>query len=208
MVARALGDILVLDLSQFASGPYATQFLADAGARVIKVEPPGHGEAYRREGPPVPGAERGSYFLRFNRNKEAIAVDLRQPAGQAAFDRLVAAADVLVENFKPDSMERLGYTWDRLRALNPRLVYATITGYGHADLLPSPQGSWPAFAIVAEAAGGMMDMIGDPQCRPHGSGVSAGDLVAGLHAALGILIALHQRSLTGRGQRVDVAMAD
>jgi CoA:oxalate CoA-transferase len=207
---RPLDDVVVLDLSQFAAGPYGTQFLADAGARVIKVELPGLGDPYRHEGPPLPGGGRGdgTFFMRFNRNKRSVALDLRRPGGRRAFERLVRAADVLVENFKPGSMERLGFGWERLQELNPRLVYATVTGYGHPDLLPSPLSHWPAFAITAEAMGGMMDVIGDAGCEPHGSAVSAGDLVAGIEAALGIMFALHQRQRTARGQRVDVGMAD
>ena len=200
----------MLDLSQYAAGPYGVQILADFGARVIKLELPRRGDPYRHEGPRLPGGgpDDGTYFVRFNRNKESVAVDLRQPAGRRVFERLLARADVLVENFKPDRMERLGYPYARLREINPRLVYATVTGFGHRDLLESPLWRWPAFAVVAEAMGGLMAVIGDEDCRPHGSAVSAGDLVAGIHAALGIVIALHQRAATGEGQRVDVAMAD
>jgi formyl-CoA transferase len=208
--SRPLDDVVVLDLSQFAAGPYGTQFLADAGARVVKVEIPGTGEAYRHEGPPLPGGGpgAGTFFMRFNRNKESLAIDIRSAAGGRAFERLVKSADVLIENFKAGSLERLGFGWERLQEINPRLVYATITGYGHPDLLPSPLSHWPAFAITAEAMGGVMDMIGDVGCQPHGSSVSAGDLVAGVEAVLGVMFALHQRERTGRGQRVDVAMAD
>ena len=210
MGGRPLEDVIVLDLSQYAAGPYGVQILADAGARVIKVEVPGAGDPYRHEGPRLPGGrpDDGTYFLRFNRNKESVAIDLRTPGGRSAFERLLPRADALVENLKPGSLERLGYPYERLRAINPRLVYATVTGFGHPDLLESPLWRWPAFAVVAEAMGGLMAVIGDAECRPHGSAVSAGDLVAGIHAALGILIALHQRTATGEGQRVDVAMAD
>lgn len=210
MGSRPLGDLVILDLTQFAAGPYGIQFLADAGARVIKVEMPGEGDPYRHEGPPLSGGEpgEGTFFLRFNRNKESVAIDLRKPGGCHAFDALVARADVLVENFKPGSLARLGYSPERLRELNPRLVYATVTGYGHTDVLASPLSAWPAFAIAAEAIGGMMEVVGDSDCSPHGSGVSAGDLVAGLHLALGVLTALHRRTVTGTGDRVDVAMAD
>jgi formyl-CoA transferase len=207
---RPLDDLVVLDLSQFAAGPYGMQFLADAGARVVKVEMPGAGDPYRHEGPPLAGGEPGdgTFFMRFNRNKESVALDLRHAGGRRAFEALVRAADVLIENFKPGSLDRLGYGWPRLRELNPRLVYATITGYGHTDVLASPLSRWPAFAITAEAMGGLMDVIGDVGCAPHGTAVSAGDLVAGVEAALGIMMALRHRDRTGRGQRVDVAMAD
>jgi formyl-CoA transferase len=207
---RPLEDVVVLDLSQFAAGPYGVQILADAGARVVKVERPVTGDPYRHEGPRLPGGGPGdgTYFMRFNRNKESVALDLAMPGGRHAFERLVARADVLVENFKPDSLERLGYPYERLREINPRLVYATVTGFGHQDVLESPLWRWPAFAVVAEAMGGWMSVIGDAECRPHTSAVSAGDLVAGIHAATGILMALHQRAATGEGQRVDIAMAD
>ncbi|MBO0836952.1 MAG: CoA transferase, partial [Actinobacteria bacterium] len=159
---RPLDDLVILDMTQFAAGPYGTQFLADAGARVVKVELAGVGDPYRHEGPPLPGGGPGdgTFFFRFNRNKESVAIDLRQEGGRRAFARLVEAADALVENFKPGSLERLGFGWDRLQELNPRLVYATVTGYGHPDLLPSPLAHWPAFAITAEAMGGLMDVIG------------------------------------------------
>ena len=207
---RPLEDVVVLDLTQYAAGPYGVQILADAGARVIKIELPGTGDPYRHEGPRLPGGapDQGTYFMRFNRNKESVALDLRRPGGRHAFERLLPRTDVLVENFKPGTLERLGYPYGRLRELNRRLIYATVTGFGHRDVLESPLCHWPAFAVVAEAMGGWMNVIGDPGCRPHASAVSAGDLVAGIHAATGILVALHHRTATGEGQRVDVAMAD
>ena len=128
---RPLDDIVVLDLSQFAAGPYATQFLADAGARVVKVEIPGTGDAYRHEGPQLPGGGpgEGTFFMRFGRNKESLALDIRTGVGRGVFERLVRVADVLIENFKAGSLQRLGFDWEHLRELNPRLIYATITGY-------------------------------------------------------------------------------
>ncbi|MHB8499730.1 MAG: CaiB/BaiF CoA transferase family protein [Candidatus Acidiferrales bacterium] len=210
-MTRPLQDLVVLDLTQFGAGPYCTMFLADFGAEVIKIEPPDRGEAYRHEGPRLPGAvppHDGGYFLRFNRNKQSVCLDLRHPDGRRVFEQLCRRADVLVENFKPESMGRLGLSYEHLAAINPRLVYASISGFGHADLLPSPLSKWPAFAVVAEAVGGVMDRIGDVTCEPHWSGVSLGDLYAGLLAFGGVLAAVHHRLSTGCGQHVDVAMAD
>lgn len=202
--------MLIVDLTHFAAGPYCTMLLADAGARVIKIEPP-EGEIYRREGPPIAGADgtvAGSYALRFNRSKESVVLDLKSDAGREAFERLIARADVLVENFRPGTLDRLGLGFRRLETLNPRLVYATITGFGAGDVAASPFMNWPALAIVAEAMGGVMDRIGDGECGPHWSGVSAGDLYAGALATSGILMALLHRDRTGSGQHVDISMVD
>jgi len=209
-MTRPLEGIVIVDLTRFAAGPYCTMLLADAGARVIKVEPPG-GEIYRSEGPPVVAADgsvTGAYQLRFNRHKESIVLDLKTPAGRESLGALATRADVLVENFRPHTLERLGLGWSRLRQLNERLIYATITGFGAGDVDPSPLMNWPALAIVAEAMGGIMDRIGDGQCGPHWSGVSAGDLYAGALATSGILMALLHRDRTGVGQHVDISMVD
>ena len=159
---RPLDDLLVLDLTQFVAGPYCTMLLADAGARVIKIEPPGVGEPYRRVGPALErgGTGTGGYFLRMNRGKESLTLDLQDPRGRDVFLRLAARADVVVENFKTDSMDRLELGWERLHACNPALVYASISGFGHRDWFPGPFADWPAFAIVAEAMGGIMQRIG------------------------------------------------
>lgn len=208
---RPLAGLVVLDLTQFAAGPYCTMLLGDAGARILKVEPPGRGDPYRHEGPDLrapDGSTTGAFFLRFGRGKESVTLDLKSEAGRRIFERLVPRVDVLVENFKADTMDRLGLGYARLSEISPRLVYASITGFGHTDIYQSPYWRRPAFAIVAEAMGGVMDRIGDATCPPHWSGVSAGDLYAGGLALSGILMAICQRDRTGRGQHVDISMVD
>jgi CoA:oxalate CoA-transferase len=207
---RALEGVTVVDLTQFAAGPYCTMLLADAGARVIKVEPP-RGEPYRHEGPPIcdsAGTQTGSYILRFSRHKESVALDLKDADDRGVFFELVRRADVLVQNFKPDTTARLGLRYTDLQPLNDRLIYASVTGFGQADFLPSPHRQGSAFAVVSEAMGGVMDMLGDAGCPPHWSGVSLGDLFPGSLAVAGILIALLQRGRTGLGQQVDISMVD
>jgi CoA:oxalate CoA-transferase len=207
---RALEDIVVLDLTQFAAGPYCTMLLADAGARVIKIEAPA-GEPYRYEGPTLTGKDgstAGGYFLRFNRHKESVVLNLKDPADFEHLLELARSADVVVQNFRPDTVERLGIGYAALREVNERLIYASISGFGHSDVMKSPFARWSAFAIVAEAVGGIMDQIGEPTCEPHWSGVSLGDLYAGGLALSGILMALIHRGRTGVGQHVDISMAD
>jgi len=209
-VDKALEGVTVLDLTQFAAGPYCTMLMADAGARVIKIEPPG-GEPYRHAGPQLDGADgskTGSYFLRFSRNKESVVLDLKDQQDLGRFLDLVAGADILVQNFRPETLTRLGIDYASLSAVNERLIYTSISGFGQPDVLPSPYSSWPAFAIVAEAMGGIMDQIGDADCPPHWSAVSLGDLYAGGMAVNGALMALWQRARTGRGQHVDISMVD
>jgi CoA:oxalate CoA-transferase len=207
---RPLDGVVVIDLTQFAAGPYCTMLLADAGARVIKIEPV-DGEPYRHAGPALEasdGSKTGSYFLRFGRGKESVVLDLKSPKGLQTFTELVKSADVVVQNFRPETVTRLGIDYPSLRALNPRIIYTSISGFGQPDFLPSPYSDWPAFAIVAEAMGGIMDQIGDATCPPHSSGVSLGDLYAGGMAVNGTLMALLQRDRTGEGQHVDIAMVD
>jgi len=210
IVPRPLDGVLILDLTHFAAGPYCTMLLADAGARVIKVEPPA-GEIYRSEGPSLvarDGTVAGSYQLRFNRHKESVVLDLKTPSGRNSLKALSRRADVLVDNFRPHTLDRLGVGYLELRELNSRLIYATITGFGSGDTDQSPFMHWPALAIVAEAMGGVMDRIGDKACGPHWTGVSAGDLYAGALATSGILMALLHRDRTGVGQHVDISMVD
>jgi CoA:oxalate CoA-transferase len=207
---RALEGVTVVDLTQFAAGPYCTMLLADAGARVIKVEPP-RGEPYRHEGPPIcdaSGRQTGSYILRFSRHKESVTLDLKDADDRGVFFELVRRADVLVQNFKPGTTERLGLRYTDLQPLNDRLIYASVTGFGQPDFLPSPHRHGSAFAVVSEAMGGVMDMLGDDSCPPHWSGVSLGDLFPGSLAVAGILIALLHRGRTGLGQQVDISMVD
>jgi crotonobetainyl-CoA:carnitine CoA-transferase CaiB-like acyl-CoA transferase len=193
----ALSGVRVLDLGQFLSAPRCGQILAEHGADVVKIEP-GQGETLRLL-VTVAGAERVLSCI--NTNKRGLRLDLRSPAGRELFLELVKAADVLLENFTPGTMERMGLGYDSLAEANPRLVYASITGYGQTG----PLRDRPAFDIIAQASSGIMDALGLAQRPPP---IFFADLVSGAYAALGVVMALFARARTGRGQRVDVSMQD
>ena len=176
--------------------------LADLGARVVKVERPGTGDDARSFGPMVGG--RSAYFGSLNRGKESIALDLKRAEDRTVFDALLARADVLVENFRPGTLERLGYGWDALRERHPGLVYAAVSGFGRTG----PYAKRPAYDVIAQAMGGIMSLTGQPGTPPTRVGTSIGDIAAGLFAAIGIAAALAERARTGRGALVDVAMLD
>jgi CoA:oxalate CoA-transferase len=197
-----LRGILVVDLTRVLAGPFCTMVLADLGARVIKVETPGRGDDARRIGPFVGG--RSAYFMSLNRGKESIALDLRDAADRRVFERLLDRADVLAENFRPGTLERLGYAWDDLHRSRPRLILASTSGFGQTG----PYAGRPAYDIVAQAMGGIMSLTGHPGGPPTRVGSSIGDITAGLFTAVGILAALHRRESGGGGTRVDVAMLD
>ena len=198
-----LTGITVLDLTRVLSGPYCTMLLADMGARVIKVEQPGKGDDTRAWGPPFIAGE-SAYFLSINRNKESVTLDFKQPEGRALLDRLVAKADVLVENFRPGAMRRLGLDYETVAARHARLVYASISGFGQNG----PKRDRPGYDAVVQAEGGLMSVTGAADGPPYRLGVAIADLVAGLLAAQGITLALLARHRTGRGQQVDIAMLD
>ncbi len=200
--AGPLAGVVVVDLTRVLAGPFCTLQLAELGARVIKVERPGSGDDARRIGPFVAGES--AYFLSLNRGKESIALDLRDAADRAIFERLLARADVLVENFRPGVLDRLGFAWDAVHVQQPRLVYASVSGFGHTG----PWAQRPAYDLVAQALGGILSITGPVGGPPVRVGTSIGDLAAGLFAALGITAALAERAHTGRGRRVDVAMLD
>lgn len=205
--SKPLEDVIVLDLTRFMAGPYATQLLADAGAHVIKIEPPG-GEETRNLFPMMEdgdGSPLSGYFLRLNRRKQSICLDLNDPGDAAKLEKLVEAADVLVENFRPGVMQRFGLGGESLLAINPRLVYCGISGFGRDD---SPCRDWPAFNLVAEAMAGVLSQSPTQELPPRPIGPALGDLFPAMHAAAGILLALHRRHLTGQGGIVDVAMYD
>ena len=195
-----LEGILVLDLSRVLAGPFCTMMLGDLGARVIKVEHPEDGDVTRGWGPPY-DAESGlsAYYLAVNRNKESIALDLAAPAGAESVRRIAARADVLVENFPPGGLERFGLSLERLRAANPRLVTASITGFGRGG----PDASAPGFDLLAQAGAGLMAITGTPEGAPTKVGVAVSDLLAGCYAAIGILGMLAGRGRTGRGGHVE-----
>ncbi|MDN5796874.1 MAG: CoA transferase [Intrasporangium sp.] len=205
MTAGPLAGVIVVDLTRYISGPYCTMLLADAGATVIKVEPPG-GE-HTRHGKPRLGDRDGgpsASFVRVNRGKQSIVLDLKTEDGVAALARLLAKADVLVENFRPGVLARLGLDEVGLERLNPGLVYCTITGFGHS---PSGWRDRPAFNLIAELEAGVYWQR-DPDSAPEPLGPYVGDLFPGAHATSGIAMALYQRERTGRGARVDIAMFD
>ncbi len=197
-----LAGVLVVDLTRVLAGPFCTLILADQGARVIKVERPGRGDDARHIGP-FRGRASG-YFQSLNRGKESIALDLREPRDRGIFERLLGRADVLVENFRPGVMERLGYGCAELSARFPRLIYARTSGFGSTG----PERNRPAYDLVVQALGGVMSLTGHPGSPPTRVGTSIGDLAAGLFTAAGIASALYRRERTGRGTTVDVAMLD
>ena len=201
--AGPLEGITVLDLTRVLSGPYCTMLLADMGARVIKIEQPGRGDDTRAWGPPFVEGE-SAYFLSVNRNKESVTLDFKQRAGREVLGRLIARADVLVENFRPGAMARLGLEYEALAAAHPRLIYASISGFGQ----DGPKRDRPGYDAVVQAEGGLMSVTGAADGPPFRLGVAIADLVAGLLAAQGVTLALYARERTGRGQQVDVGMLD
>ncbi len=201
--AGPLSGILVIDLTRVLAGPYATMLLSDLGARVIKVEAPGTGDDSRAIGP-FAGAGDSAYFTSVNRGKESIALDLKADCDRALFEALLARADVLVENFRPGAMARLGYGFEALHARFPRLVVAAASGFGQTG----PMAGLPAYDLIVQAMGGLMSVTGEPGGAPVRVGTSLGDIAAGLFTVIGIEAALIERAKTGRGQMVDVAMLD
>jgi crotonobetainyl-CoA:carnitine CoA-transferase CaiB-like acyl-CoA transferase len=201
--AGPLDGLVVLDLTRVLSGPYCTMMLADLGARVIKIEQPGMGDDTRAWGPPFVGEE-SAYFLSINRNKESVTLNLKDSRGQALLDRLIDRADVLVENFRPGTLKRLGFDYETISQRLPRLVYCSISGFGQHG----PRRDEPGYDAVVQAEGGLMSITGDPDGPPFRLGVAVSDIVTGMFAAQGITAALFARERTGRGQLVDVAMLD
>jgi crotonobetainyl-CoA:carnitine CoA-transferase CaiB-like acyl-CoA transferase len=194
----ALGGLLVADFGRVLAGPYATMLLADLGAEVIKIERPGVGDDTRAWGPPWANGQ-ATYFQGVNRNKQSVAIDLRTSEGLAAARALAAQADVVVENFRPGVMARLGLDYETLSRTNPRLVYCSISGFG------SGKGAeLPGYDLLAQAVGGLMSVTGFPDGEPTKVGVAMVDVVTGLHAAVGILAAVRHAEHTGEGQRVEV----
>jgi len=200
-VSGPLVGTFVVDMTRVLAGPFCTMLLADLGARVVKVEPPA-GDDARRIGPFIEGVS--AYFASLNRGKESIALDLKAAADRVVFEQLVSRADVLVENFRPGVMGRLGYGWETLHARHPRLVVASVSGFGQTG----PYAERPAYDVIVQAMGGIMSLTGPPGGPPSRVGSSLGDISAGLFAAVGIQAALLECARTGSGRRVDVAMLD
>ena len=198
-----LQGFTVLDFTRVLSGPYCTMQLADMGARVIKVEQPGRGDDTRAWGPPFVHGE-SAYFLSVNRNKESLTLDLKHPGAARVLEPLLATADVLVENFRPGTMARLGLAYEQLAGRFPRLVYCAISGFGQTG----PRSTEPGYDAVVQAEGGLMSITGAADGQPFRLGVAISDIVSGMFAAQGVAFALLARERSGRGQLVDVGMLD
>jgi crotonobetainyl-CoA:carnitine CoA-transferase CaiB-like acyl-CoA transferase/sulfur carrier protein ThiS len=197
----ALAGIRVVDLSRALAGPYCTLMLADHGADVIKVEQPGTGDESRGWAPPsIRGVS--AYYLAINRNKRSITLDLKHPDGAKVLERLIERADVVVENFSPGTLARLGFPKERVRELNPRAVFCQISGFGQ----DGPGRAWAAYDLIVQGMGGIMSLTGPPGADPVMVGVPQADIVAGMFAAFAILAALHARERTGEGQTIDATM--
>lgn len=201
-VQGPLAGVTVVDLSRVLAGPYCTMVLADLGARVIKVEAPLTGDDSRAYGPFVNG--KSAYFMSLNRGKGSIALDLKAEGDRAVFDALLEHADVVVENYRAGTMDKLGLGWDALHERHPRLIYAGVSGFGRTG----PYSARPAYDIIVQAMGGVMSLTGHPGSPPVRVGASIGDIVAALFLSTGICAALYHRSLTGEGTLIDVAMLD
>jgi crotonobetainyl-CoA:carnitine CoA-transferase CaiB-like acyl-CoA transferase len=198
MTAGALHGVVVADFSRVLAGPYATMMLGDFGAEVIKIERPGVGDDTREWGPPYDSAGVATYFNSVNRNKRSIVLDLTDPGDVARARDLVATADIVVENFRPGTMEKLGLGYDDLRAIRPDVIYCSITGFG-----TDGGAALPGYDLLVQAVGGLMSVTGTEPGDPTKVGVALVDVLAGLHALSGILVALAHRDRTGEGQRVD-----
>jgi formyl-CoA transferase len=201
-----LADIVVVDLSRALAGPHAAMMLADMGARVIKVESPDGGDDTRGWGPPfvtgTDGQPHSTYFLSTNRNKESIALDLKSADGQSVLNTLIDRADVLVENFRPGVLDRLGFSIEAIHARNPRLVVLAISGFGH----DGPEGARAGYDQIAQGEGGLMSITGPSPDEPTRVGVPIADLLAGMYGAYGVVAALHERTRTGRGRVVRTSL--
>ena len=206
MIARmtlALDDVKILDLSHALAGPFASTLLADFGAAVIKVEPPGSGDISRAWGPPFYGSE-PAYFVNLNRNKKSVEIDLKHPEGKELFFRLMEKSDVVLENYRVGTLEKLGIDYPRARVRNAGIVYCSVSGFGQTG----PYRDRAALDLIVQAESGMISVTGEPGHPGVRCGVSIADMTAGLYAAFGILTALHARRRTGQGQAIDASMLE
>ena len=199
---RALEDIVVLDLTKVLAGPYCGSILADFGATVIKVEPPVKGDDGRHYGPYLNGES--LYYANLNRGKLGVTLNLKAPEGKELFKELVRKADVLIENYRPGVMDRLGLGYDVLKEINPGLIYGAITGFGSNG----PYANRPGYDIISQAMGGLMSVTGQEGDPPTRCGNAIGDVLGGMNLAIGVLTALHARTLTSEGQYIDVSLVD
>src|SRR3954468_13127672 len=197
-----LSGLKIVDLTRVVAGPFCTMMLGDMGAEVLKIEEPRHGDDSRAWAPFLEGT--GSFFLALNRSKKSVALDLKTADGARALRRLIETSDVLIENFRPGSLAELGFDYAAASAMNPRLVYCSIAGYGQTG----PHAQLPGYDAVIQGEAGIMDMTGFPDGDPTRVGVAITDYLAGLYASQGILLALHERERSGRGQHVDIGLFD
>jgi crotonobetainyl-CoA:carnitine CoA-transferase CaiB-like acyl-CoA transferase len=195
-----LDGLRIIDLTRVVAGPFCTMMLGDMGAEVLKIEEPKHGDDSRAWAPFIEGT--GSFFLALNRSKKSVALDLKTPEGADVLRRLIATADVLIENFRPGSLAELGFDYADVAALNPRLIYCSISGYGQTG----PCSQLPGYDAVLQGEAGIMDVTGFPGCEPTRVGVAITDYLAGLYATQGILLALNDRHTSGLGQHVDISL--
>jgi formyl-CoA transferase len=200
---RPLDGLLVLDLSRVLAGPICSMMLADMGADIIKVEAPPHGDDTRQWGPPFVGGI-ATYFHSINRGKKSLGLDLKTDKGKEILWRLIDRADVLLENFRPGSLAKLGFGYESVSARNPRLIYCSISGFGQTG----PYRDRPSYDVIAQGEGGLMDVTGYPENPPAKVGTSISDIVTGLYASQGILLAMIARGRTGKGQLIDVSLLD
>jgi crotonobetainyl-CoA:carnitine CoA-transferase CaiB-like acyl-CoA transferase len=200
---KPLEDLFVVDLSRILSGPVCTMLMADMGAQVIKVEPPPLGDDSRQWGPPFIGGI-STYFLSVNRNKKSLGLNLKVPEGRRILWKLIERADVLIENFRPGVLDKLGFGYEAVAKANPRTVYCSISGFGQTG----PYRDRPGYDVIAQGESGMMDLTGYPDGPPAKLGASLADVVAGLYAFNGICLALLARHKTGKGQVVDISLLD
>lgn len=203
----ALENLTVLDLTHVLAGPYATMMMADMGAKVIKIEIPNGGDDTRAY-PPFrelgDEARESLYFANINRNKKGITLNLKQEEGKALFKELVKKADIVIENYRPGVMDKLGLGYDILKEINPRIIYGAVSGFG----CYGPYSQRPGYDILGQAMGGMMSITGAPGGEPTRAGSALGDILGGLNITIGILAAVNARTITGKGQRVDVSLMD
>lgn len=204
---QALENLVILDLTRVLAGPFCTMMLADMGARVIKIEVPDGGDDTRGYPPfreNVNGQRESLYFANINRNKQGVTLNLKAPEGKELFKQLVKKADIVVENYRPGVMDKLGLGYDVLKEINPRIIYGAVSGFGNTG----PYRLRPGYDILGQAMGGLMSITGVPGGPPTRAGSAMGDILGGLHLTIGLLAAVNARNITGRGQRVDISLMD
>jgi CoA:oxalate CoA-transferase len=203
MAKGALEGVRVLDFTQYLSGPHGTSVMSELGAEIIKIERPGMGEPERQAMPKTPKGESYQFFS-YNRGKKSITLNLKDPKGVEVAKKLVAKVDILVENFAPGVMERLGLSYEEVSKINPRIIYASISGFGQTG----PRRNDVSYDVVAQAMGGLMSVTGYPDGEPLKAGISLGDYMGGYNGVISILAALYYRTVTGEGQAIDISMQD